>query len=480
MSNAQRVIRNILSVLGSELLTRLTGFVLALYVVRKLGAGSLGQLAFLTSFMTLASVLSDLGISRLAARNLSRDPAAMAAFAPAALRLKLLLVGGLALLLALASPLLGLDPPLRRLFLVFIGWFVGDSLNLYLKGLFTAREALDRVGLMRAVEKGLFLVLLVAVILLPLEGRRLEAIVLLFPLTALAAFALGLVVARRDGVPLTGADDGPSWRDILARSWPFAGSIIMANVYIHSDRVILSYLRGDVDTGLYDAANRIFITLFALQALMAEVFFPTFSRLYAEDRELYRRFTRRAAGLLFGLALPLATGAFILAGPGMSLIFGAGFEAAVLSLRLLCPVLAIRAGLAVWGSLLQVADRERRYLLGISAGALLNLALNFALIPRYSLNGAAFATLLAEALVLLLFLAWARGLTRPIWLAPLLRALGASAGMALVLVLLPAPSLGLSLGVGAGVYALLFLLLGGLGAEDRALLIAVLSRRGPA
>lgn len=469
MSNAQQVSRNILSVLGSELIARLVGLVITLYVARALGVERLGQLAFLISFMTLASVLADLGISRMLTRNLARDRAATAGLAPAAFRTKLGLVAAMAILLALAAPFLGKGPELTRYFLVFLGWLVLDGLNANLRALFTAREELGVVAMLRAVEKLLMLALFGLLFVLPLGERRFLGLLIAFPASAGGSFLVAALLLRRRGLRLL-AGGGPDWRQILALSWPFAGSVIMSNITLHSDRVLLSYLKDDTATGLYDAANRLFFTLFALQAMMADVFFPTLSRLFASDRAHYARFVERAARLLFGLALPLAAGTLILAGEGLRLVYGEAFLGATRSLRLLAPCLALRAGHALWGSLLLAGDRERHFLAALGAGAGLNVILNFALIPRWSLDGAAFATLLSELLVLALMVHWARPLARLPWPGPFWRALGAASGMALVLALLPTRSLLVALPSGLAVYGLLFTLLGGWRREDLALL----------
>jgi O-antigen/teichoic acid export membrane protein len=469
MSNAQRVTRNILAVLGSELLARLVGLVLTLYVARGLGVDRLGQLAFLISFMTLASVLADLGISRMLTRNLARDRQAAVALAPAAFRAKLGLVLAMAALLALLSPFLGKGPELARFFLVFIGWLVLDGLNATLRALFAAREELATVALLRAVEKLLLLALFGLLFALPLGERRFLGLLILFPAASGGAFLLALVLAHRRGIRLfTGG--GPGWRRILAMSWPFAGSVIMANITLHSDRVLLSYMKDDAATGLYDAANRIFFTLFALQAMMADVFFPTLTRLFAGDRARYTRFAERAARLLFGLALPMAAGTLLLAAPGLHLIYGEAFAGAATSLRLLAPALVLRAGHALWGSLLLAGDRERHFLAALGAGAGLNVLLNLALIPRWSLDGAALATLLSEVLVLALMVVWARPLAHLPWRLPFLRALGAAAGMGLLLALLPTHNLALALPAGLAVYGLLFTLVRGWRREDLQLL----------
>jgi O-antigen/teichoic acid export membrane protein len=212
--------------------------------------------------------------------------------------------------------------------------------------------------------------------------------------------------------------------------------------------------------------------------MLAEVFFPTFSRLFAEDRPAFRVFGRRVARVLFGLTVPLATGAIVLAPAGVDLIYGGEYAGAVTSFRILGLDLVLRAGLTLAGAVLLVSDREQRFMSAIGMGALLNLALNFLLIPVYSLNGAAIATVASEALVLLLMGLWTLRIEALPWLQAFLLPLLASAGMAIILRFVPADHLMVSIAAGLASYALLLVLIGGLRRQDIDFLRRSVPRRG--
>lgn len=173
--------------------------------------------------------------------------------------------------------------------------------------------------------------------------------------------------------------------------------------------------------------------------------------------------------------MPLAAGAFALAGEGIRLIYGSAFEGSVTSLRILAPVLILRAGDTLWGSLLLAADHEHRFLMALAAGAGINVLLNLLFIPRWSLNGAAVATLVSELAVMLLLAGGSRALTSLPWFGAALRALVAAGAMLLALRWLPTRHLALSLPVGLVAYALAFRIVGGWSREDLKLL-----RRAPA
>lgn len=478
MTGGQRILKNVASILGSEALVKLVSFLVTLYIARRLGSESLGKLSFALSFVAIFAVLADLGVSRLTTRDLARDRASLLRFVPGAFALKALLALGTVVLLAAGSFLLGKEPETHVYVLVLLAWLFFDTLNLFFRAVFTALEEMEYAALLKAFEKLLFFLLFGAVLVLPLEGRRLLGIVILYPVASLATTLLGMRLLRARDVRLGPRPDPEIWRFLLSRSWPFAGSLILASIYLYADTIMLSYTRGDAVTGLYNAAYKLFITLYSLQAMLAEVFFPTFSRLFAEDRRAFRVFGRRVARALFGLTVPLATGAVVLAPAGVELIYGEAYAGAVTSFRILGLDLIVRAGLTLAGTVLLVSDREQRYMGAIGMGALLNLVLNFLLIPAYSLDGAAVATVTSEALVLLIMGLWARRVAALPWLSAFLRPLLASAGMALILGFVPADNLAAAIAAGLGSYVLLLALIGGLRRQDIDFLRRSVLRRG--
>ena len=182
--------------------------------------------------------------------------------------------------------------------------------------------------------------------------------------------------------------------------------------------------------------------------------------------------------LQFGLTVPLATGAIVLAPAGVDLIYGGEYAGAVTSFRILALDLVVRAGLTLAGTVLLVSDREQRFMGAIGMGALLNLALNFLLIPPHGLDGAAVATVASEALVLLIMGLWALRIEALPWLQAFLLPLLASAGMALILRFVPADNLAAAIAAGIASYAALLVLIGGLRRQDIDFLRRSVLRRG--
>jgi O-antigen/teichoic acid export membrane protein len=154
--------------------------------------------------------------------------------------------------------------------------------------------------------------------------------------------------------------------------------------------------------GIYTAATRFTEIWFFLPVALAGSVLPSILRARERGAEAYaarlQGYFDLSAGLGFGIAI-----ATTLAAPGLiRLAYGPAFAEAA-------PVLALH----IWSTVfvfLGVARSQflvnesftRFYFAATAAGAVLNVALNFALIPRLGAWGAALATLAAQAVA-----AWA-------------------------------------------------------------------------
>ena len=168
------------------------------------------------------------------------------------------------------------------------------------------------------------------------------------------------------------------------------------------DVVLIALLLGEAQVGLYSAAYRICFLVVGLAVALHAAYLPRLARAAIEGLDAASTVTRRAFQSSASLAVPFVVGGWILASPLLANLFGAPFAAAHNAFRLLLLAMGV---LFLHGVLLQVLvvfDRTRPELLIRGAAAGLNLILNLIWIPRFGIEGAAMATVLAETLVLVL------------------------------------------------------------------------------
>jgi polysaccharide transporter, PST family len=159
--------------------------------------------------------------------------------------------------------------------------------------------------------------------------------------------------------------------------------------------VVLKAFAGDAEVGAYSAAYKIFEGLMIVPSVVLAATFPPLARA-KDDPERQRRWEAALVTLL--LALGLGVGAVLYAASDrlVAKVYGAGFERAVPSLRVLAgalPILFLNFGLTHF---LIARDLERRNLLFAALMLVVNVVANLVLVPRMLGPGAAWATFLTE------------------------------------------------------------------------------------
>jgi O-antigen/teichoic acid export membrane protein len=184
----------------------------------------------------------------------------------------------------------------------------------------------------------------------------------------------------------------------------YAQSMVL--VYYYADVLLLQYLKGSSEVGIYGVATRIPLAFIALLGIWTRVVLPRAS-LLAEEKRLteLRHELEDSAGAAVAIACFVAVMSFFVSSALIHFLFGPQFAGAAAPFS----VLMIAAGLILVAtnftpSLIGLDD-ARWFAIAATCGAVVNLGLNFALIPSTGAVGAAWATVAAEAVVLAIAIA---------------------------------------------------------------------------
>jgi O-antigen/teichoic acid export membrane protein len=182
----------------------------------------------------------------------------------------------------------------------------------------------------------------------------------------------------------------------------FSISNSATTVYNDIDKVMLSKLSDLASTGVYAAAYRIIdVSMTPVRSLVAAAYPQFFRRGIGGVRATYPY----ALGLISKVAL---YGGFAFAGlwifaPLLPHILGSKYEAVVPALRWLALIPFLRCFHVLLADALSGAGFQRTRAAIQVLVALLNIALNMAILPRYSWRGAAWTSLGCDGLLVILF-----------------------------------------------------------------------------
>ncbi len=184
---------------------------------------------------------------------------------------------------------------------------------------------------------------------------------------------------------------------LLRQSWPLVIAGLLIMLYMRTDQILLGYLLGNRAVGIYSAAVRLSEIWYVIPVMIANTVMPRLLPAFQGDRALYyRRLQIVYNGLvLISVALALCTmpvSRFV-----VTLMFGAKYSAAssILNIHIWTGVFVFLGALSTHQMVHEnlTAVELRRAL----AGAVINIALNLYLIPRFGMIGSAWATLAAQA-----------------------------------------------------------------------------------
>lgn len=186
-------------------------------------------------------------------------------------------------------------------------------------------------------------------------------------------------------------------------------SALAVNIYTNLDTVMLGFISGDVQVGLYTVAVHVKTVLLALVNAVSAVLLPRLSYYYSEKKEdALNHLLRKSISVIFMLSVPI-TLFFILTAKEWILLFGGqSYLGAVPCMQLIMPVLLISGFSNVTGNQILIpAGKDSCFMKAVASGAVLDLCLNALLMRPLGGVGAALATLLAELLQMMIQLYYA-------------------------------------------------------------------------
>lgn len=174
-----------------------------------------------------------------------------------------------------------------------------------------------------------------------------------------------------------------------------------ATIYVNLDTVMLGFMKTNVDVGYYNAAVKIKTILVSIVTSLGTVLLPRASY-YVEHglKEDFYRITKKAINFVFLVATPLMLYFMFFAKEGIFFLSGNTYGGAIVPMQIIMPTLFFIGLTNIMGmQILVPLGKENIVLYSEIVGAVVDLAINYILLPKYASAGAAIGTLVAEIAV---------------------------------------------------------------------------------
>lgn len=388
-----RVLGNFLYLFAAQMVAGVAGLISTALLARRLGTEAYGILGFGSAMLSYFGLLVVFGTDIWGMRAIAQDRGGAAAIVRRVLGLRTTLALAVSLLFLLAVSRLQLEERVR---IVLVIQGLGLIVSAYaLDFVFQAVQRMRPIALRQMLAST---VAVVAVIVL-IRGPDDLYIAAGIPVVATALGAAWLAVRMNREVAPFGFDfDRSGWGAILRAALPIMLGYVMSTVFWQMDIVMLGFMASRHDLGLYVAASRVLTIAIMFAGLVTSAFSPALAESWPGAVAMQARVRDFAVAALF-IGAPVAAGGLAFPGAILATLFGSGYVGADAALAMLMGAAALAYLAAAAAAALVAWHDQVAHMIVFGIGAAANVALNFALIPRFGIDGAAFATLAAQGLV---------------------------------------------------------------------------------
>lgn len=384
----------------AEGISRAATFILFIYVARILGATEFGKFSFVLAIISLGSILPGFVSADIITREFSQKREKEKEF-PSIFSLKILLGLTTIFLLLFLSFFVTQDIVIRKVIRILAVYWIFNSLLETFYAFFRARQRMEYESFFKVLDALLTASLgLFVIFKLP----SIENLSYAYLAEGLILFAILLLFFHFKVYRLRLSWNRAIWKKILSFSWPMALTGVIAGIYSQIDTVMMGSFGQLTQTGWYNAAFRITRLALVPMALVSQSFYPVLSRLFMEQKEDFQKTWNYQMKIMTILAIPLTIGGIVLAPRIIDLFYGQSYASSALAFQLLIVMTGIIFLYESFRQTLIISNLQGKIFWIVLSGAAINIILNFILIPKFSLYGAALATVVTSIVIFFLFL----------------------------------------------------------------------------
>lgn len=452
--SATTIAANTGSIITAQIINKAASVLFLLFVARHFGTYGFGEYAFAFGILSILLLFTDFGLGQLSVRELARDRDRADRVFTANIVARLLLAATAVVLLQAVMPWLRLTPAIREMLNVLQLLLVCQAFTGAYGVVFNGFEVMRYPQLLTVIQTVSVAVLGITFLTL---GMNVTGLAYLAAAIGLANVAIAAILMHRKVRPLRWRPDRGMVTGLLRGAWPFALTSLFAIIYFRIGIFFLQYLSGPAAVGSFMAPFKILEAYLILPGALSVALFPHLSRSAMEPGRALPAAIEKAVRYLLVIGMPVAVTTVGFADRLVVALYSDGYAASGSVLRILAIGVVPLFLNAVLGSAALSLNRERATMAIAALMIGVNAVLHGVLIPAWGIAGAAWATVITQGLVCLLYLTLlARWVPALALLRPLGRPLAAGTAFLPLLLTGPAPvPVLLSLALYAGLLPLL-------------------------
>lgn len=388
--NIQKIGLNSVWLLGDKIIRMVVTLVVTGWLARYLSVAAFGQLNNAIAYFSLFGAFATLGLDSIIIRDAVKNPEKKDLILGSAFFLRfiasIITYGSCCLFVLLLRPEYESEILRTLVYIISIGIF------------FQSFDVIDYY--FQSQVKSRFTVIARNIAFISVSALKILLLVLKAPLIyfawawlaefILSAFCLIVMYYQQVGSIIKWKVKLSEAKKLLIQSFPIFIAYIAAFSYMKCDQIMIAKMLGDQEAGIYAAASRIFELCFFIVGVLTASFYPSLIHLYEkEDKTLFYKRYFQVTKLFTAIAYCFLIGTLLLGDYIIVLLFGHAYLPAgsVLKIQMIGLIFLFNGGLR--SSFLAIINRQDIIMITSIVAAIINLSLNYLLIPIYGIKTSA-------------------------------------------------------------------------------------------
>jgi len=196
--------------------------------------------------------------------------------------------------------------------------------------------------------------------------------------------------------------------ELMRPAFPFIFASLSSQIYGNADLILVGFIRGKAEAGIYAAAYKVVNLLVIFIGLISMAIYPAMARIFKSDPEKSNAFASAMTGAMLAVFLPIAMGGTLISAQLTRFFYGAKYAATAKPLAVLVWYILLSALSVSFATALLASNEDRPYITALTGGALIDVALIAFMVPKWGATGAAVAMVIAEFFIFLYLAVQAR------------------------------------------------------------------------
>lgn len=383
----------------AQFLTRAISFFYTIYLARALGVSDFGLFIVALSYFSIISAVSDFGFNRFLIREVAQDKLKTHQLLWNITILRITLTSILFAIFALI--LYNFDQDKMRVSLILLATLaiLPQSIGMTFDGIFVSLRKLQFSSLALLISS--LVNALIGIYLINSGFGPMGAINALILSQLIFAAVLFLLIILNQGLHLPKIELSIIKKATIG-SLPYGILGILGLLYFKIDAILLSYIKGSIEVGIYGAGFRFLEAVTVVPSVFFSALFPVFANI-GDDPKKIRSLYFKSLKLMAGLGIIILIAYFFIL-PEIIRIYLPDYLSSITVISILSfsiPFLLMQTSAV---SVLLSSDKYLKQVLLLSVLTLVfNIGLNLIFIPKFGFIAASWVTVLSEVLSFVVF-----------------------------------------------------------------------------